>query len=41
MVRKKLKDIIKKGKSILTITGKEDPLEILNLMVRSHKYKKS
>jgi predicted transcriptional regulator len=32
----KLKDIIKKGKSILTITGKEDPLEILNLMVRSH-----
>ncbi|BDC18622.1 CBS domain-containing protein [Acidianus sp. HS-5] len=33
---KKLKDIIKKGRSVLTITGKEDPLEILNLMVRSN-----
>ncbi|MQL56539.1 CBS domain-containing protein [Acidianus ambivalens] len=32
----RLKDIIKKGRSVLTITGKEDPLEILNLMVRSH-----
>lgn len=32
----RLKDIIKKEKSVLTITGKEDPLEILNLMVRSH-----
>ncbi|MUM65018.1 CBS domain-containing protein [Acidianus infernus] len=31
----RLKDIIKKEKSVLTITGKEDPLEILNLMVRS------
>lgn len=33
---KKLRDVIKKGKSVLTITGKEDPLEILNLMIRSN-----